>query len=371
MQRSRWGVAVARRFQRLQAHVGEPITGPQAAATAAAVTSSRPDPYETLGVGRDADEHELKKAYRRLAVRHHPDKNPDNPDEAERLFKEIGESYAILSDPDTRAAFDRHGWAGVDAAQSGVGTSGAGFGGSSGATNFNFNNGMNMGGGLDPRKLFEQFFGGSSPFNSSSAWGSSAPFGGGPFGGGVDPFAQMGGNHMHVDPEPERVDVIPPHTRVRVRGLLNATEHNGKDGRVEAFDGARYTVRTDDSSTRLRLRPENCQQLLSDVEIVGIVSTPELNGQRCSIVGFDEPTGDGASVGRFRVELADGRPALLPVQNVILPSSCRVLVVGLESAAQWNDRWGTVQAWDSVAKRYLVAVEESKLLKIRPDNLRT
>jgi curved DNA-binding protein CbpA len=353
---------------------------------ATATGASRRDPYEVLGVARDADEATLKKAYRRLAVRYHPDKNPDNPEEAERLFKEIGESYAVLSDPDSRAAFDRLGWAGVDAAASGGGRPAAGvFGGGPSGTTFHFN-GANMGGGdFDARKLFEQFFGGNSPFSSNGPFGGGrgSPFGGahpfgraGPFGDG-GPFAQHG---MRPEPEPERVDVIPPDTRVRVRGLLNATEHNGKDGKVESFDGVRYTVCTDDGSTRLRLRPENCQQLISDAELIGIVSNPELNGQRCTIIGFDEPAAGGstaegglATAGRFRVELPNGRPASLPVRNIILPNGCRAWVVGLESAtaAQWNDRWGKVAGWDGTSERYLVAVEDDRLLKIRPDNLRT
>ena len=62
---------------------------------------SRRDPYEVLGVARDADEASLKKAYRKLAVRHHPDKNPGNTEEAERRFKEIAESYAVRDHSNT------------------------------------------------------------------------------------------------------------------------------------------------------------------------------------------------------------------------------------------------------------------------------
>jgi molecular chaperone DnaJ len=67
-----------------------------------------PDYYETLGVGRDADEVELKKAYRQLALKHHPDRNPGDR-EAEERFKAINEAYAVLSDPDKRAQYDRFG----------------------------------------------------------------------------------------------------------------------------------------------------------------------------------------------------------------------------------------------------------------------
>ena len=71
------------------------------------------DYYEVLGVARTADEGELKKAYRRLAMKYHPDRNPDDK-EAEEKFKEANEAYEILSDAQKRAADDRFGHAGVD-----------------------------------------------------------------------------------------------------------------------------------------------------------------------------------------------------------------------------------------------------------------
>ena len=83
------------------------------------------DYYEVLGVNRDADEDTLKKAYRRLAMKHHPDRNPDNP-KAEEAFKEGKEAYEMLSDPNKRAAYDQYGHAGVDAS---MGGGGAGMGG--------------------------------------------------------------------------------------------------------------------------------------------------------------------------------------------------------------------------------------------------
>jgi len=74
---------------------------------------AKKDYYEVLGVNRDADDETIKKAYRRLAMKHHPDRNPDNP-KAEELFKEAKEAYEILSDANKRAAYDQYGHAGVD-----------------------------------------------------------------------------------------------------------------------------------------------------------------------------------------------------------------------------------------------------------------
>ncbi len=104
---------------------------------------SKRDYYEVLGVAKDADEKALKSAYRKLAMKFHPDQNPDDAD-AERQFKEVGEAYAVLSDPDKRAAYDRYGHDAFDGA-----AGGNPFGGDPGDI---FEN------------IFSQVFGGASPF---------------------------------------------------------------------------------------------------------------------------------------------------------------------------------------------------------------
>src|ERR671917_130048 len=87
------------------------------------------DYYEVLGVSRGANEAEIKTAYRKLAVRYHPDKNPGDA-EAEERFKEAAEAYSVLSDADQRARYDRFGHAGVSSgAGAGAGWGAAGFGG--------------------------------------------------------------------------------------------------------------------------------------------------------------------------------------------------------------------------------------------------
>jgi molecular chaperone DnaJ len=89
---------------------------------------SKRDYYEVLGVNRDASEEAIKKAYRKRAMKHHPDRNPDNP-KSEELFKEAKEAYEVLSDAGKRGAYDQYGHAGVDRqAGMGAGAAGAGFG---------------------------------------------------------------------------------------------------------------------------------------------------------------------------------------------------------------------------------------------------
>ncbi|MBR0566197.1 molecular chaperone DnaJ [Azoarcus sp. L1K30] len=88
---------------------------------------SKRDYYEILGVNRDASDDEIKKAYRKLAMKHHPDRNPDSKD-AEEKFKEAKEAYEMLSDPQKKAAYDRYGHAGVDQTMGGGGQGFEGFG---------------------------------------------------------------------------------------------------------------------------------------------------------------------------------------------------------------------------------------------------
>jgi molecular chaperone DnaJ len=101
--------------------------------------SAKRDYYEVLGVARDAGADEIKKAYRKLAVKFHPDKNPGDA-AAEEKFKELGEAYEALSDPDKRAAYDRYGHAAFGGAAAGGG---------------------GRGGFHDPMDLFSQVFGGA------------------------------------------------------------------------------------------------------------------------------------------------------------------------------------------------------------------
>ena len=81
---------------------------------------SKRDYYEVLGVGREAGEADIKSSYRKLALKYHPDRNPDDPS-AEEKFKEASEAYSVLSDPQKRAAYDRYGHAGLQSMGSGGG----------------------------------------------------------------------------------------------------------------------------------------------------------------------------------------------------------------------------------------------------------
>ena len=113
------------------------------------------DYYEILGVSKDATPEEMKKAYRKLAIQYHPDRNPDSK-EAEEKFKEAAEAYDVLSNPDKKARYDQFGHAGVDGQ--------GGFGGG----------GMNMDDIFSQfGDIFGSFFGGGGGFRGFGGGGSS------------------------------------------------------------------------------------------------------------------------------------------------------------------------------------------------------
>uniref|UniRef100_A0A8C3YF33 DnaJ heat shock protein family (Hsp40) member B6 n=1 Tax=Catagonus wagneri TaxID=51154 RepID=A0A8C3YF33_9CETA len=109
------------------------------------------DYYEVLGVQRHASAEDIKKAYRKLALKWHPDKNPENKEEAERKFKQVAEAYEVLSDAKKRDIYDKYGKEGLN-------------GGSGGGIHFDspFEFGFTF---RNPEDVFRDFFGGRDPFS--------------------------------------------------------------------------------------------------------------------------------------------------------------------------------------------------------------
>uniref|UniRef100_F7CKI0 DnaJ heat shock protein family (Hsp40) member B1 n=1 Tax=Equus caballus TaxID=9796 RepID=F7CKI0_HORSE len=163
------------------------------------------DYYQTLGLARGASDEEIKRAYRRQALRYHPDKNKEPG--AEERFKEVAEAYDVLSDPRKRDIFDRFGEEGLK----GGGPSGGGGGGANGSSfSYTFHG--------DPHAMFAEFFGGRNPFdtffgqrNGEEGMDVDDPlFPGFPMGVGGFPTVNFG--RPRPAPEPARRKQDPPVT---------------------------------------------------------------------------------------------------------------------------------------------------------------
>jgi len=137
------------------------------------------DYYDILGVQKDATEADVKKAYRKMALKYHPDKNKAS--DAEEKFKLIAEAYEVLSNADKRSAYDRYG-------ESGISGNGGGVRRNShpSRASHTFHTSFHT---IDPFEVFRSFFGGHDPFSPHTA--PIDPF------RHHDPFASLFGAHMH------------------------------------------------------------------------------------------------------------------------------------------------------------------------------
>jgi hypothetical protein len=374
--------------------------------------------YEVLGVSRSATDAQLKKAYRKLAIKWHPDKNPDNQEEAQKHFKNIGEAYEVLADAQTRAAYDNYGKAGLgnggSSSGGGGGTGGPGGGGFPGGGAGGFPGGFSH---ADPNDIFKQFFGGQDPFSvmfgagggggkggglgsmggmpgmSSGVFMMGGPMGGmqpmggmggmggrggrgglGGMGGGMggNLFGGMGGGSLRQAREcPDR---LPANTRVVVQGLLKAPEQNDEDGTVESFDEqrGRYIVRLSDGSS-IALKPGNVLQVVTGARIAGLESAQaqELNGLTGTIFRRDASGDSTRYYLRTRAEprtQTASRSVALRTENIVLPPGTRVCVEGLVKAAKHNGKWGEVVSHDEPTGRYLLKIASGEQLRIKRSN---
>ena len=330
------------------------------------------DFYAILDVKRDADEQEIKKGYRRMAVKYHPDKHGSKPEaekaEMEAKFKDAAEAYDILSNPDKRAAYDRYGEQGLRG---------------SGAASFMRGGRPHAFSRSDSNKVFREFFSHGDPFAG--------------FGFGDDDFISgMGGMHgmqgmngmrgMHGLPgmrvgsfssffgpglrrnrqaprESESVEWLPPQTAVQLTGLASDSL-NGSAGEVQGFDSdkCRYNVRLpgrgDGRETMVAIRPANVRESISNARVVG-TSQDELNGRMATKAVFDTPSA------RYVMEglSADGRTVALRPEHVVLPTGTRVNIQNVQSRPLLNSKAAKIVAVD--AERYTVQLADGEQMRLR------
>ncbi|CAD7939908.1 unnamed protein product [Amoebophrya sp. A120] len=342
------------------------------------------DFYKVLGVEKSADDKAIAKAYKKAALKWHPDKNPDNKEAAEEKFKKVTEAYEVLSDKEKRKMYDQFGKAAFE--QGGGGGPGAGPGGmhfSSGGPGMSFN---------DADAIFRAFFGGGDPFDGGfgggpggsgihiqfggDGFGPMGMGGGGPMGGmrmGGDPFAQMrgkgggrgGGPHQQQAVQ-QGPNEIPIGQKVIIQNLQTQAQHNERAGTIQSYDKEknRYLVALSNNQT-LSLTPDKLALEVEGVTLTNISSKPALNGKKGKILKYDREKD------RYTVQVFEENTVIaIPTASVILPKRTAVQVVGLTGATQYNEKWGTIASYDPNEEKYTVQLTKDRSLKLKRGNCR-
>lgn len=312
------------------------------------------DYYRVLGVSRDADTRTIKKAYRKLAVKHHPDRNPDDPKSAEERFKRIGEAYEVLSDEKKRNIYDQVGKQGLK-------------GGS--GPNMHFGN---------AHDIFKMFFQGGDPFASDgddplrgffggNMGGHSFSFGGpgmgraGGFPGGFPGMGGMGRRPQRKRPVPSP---IPSNTPVYLTNL-KSSQYNNVLGRVVSYTGERFVVDISGANLdrkQISVKPENLCQQVQGIVTTGL-SSEQFNGLEVESIGYN-PSRD-----RIQCRFPDGKNRAIKVENLRLPNGTLVYLSGL-SMDSMNGKWGTVVDWVEEKQRYDFHPRKmNRTYKIKPANV--
>lgn len=306
------------------------------------------DFYQVLGVGREATEGDIAKAYKKLALKYHPDKNQENKEEAEEHFKRVSEAYDVLRDANKRKLYDQFGHEGLQGRASDRGGE-RDFGGSGGMT------------AEQVHMVFADLLAGSSGMPDIAGSGAGGI-------GGLEEILKsmtMASEARRASRSgPSQTGVLRGGTAVVVHGLTKAEAHNGKAGKVIDFDEARgrYQVALE-AGTSIWVKPDNLTQTCS-VEIQSLRSKPELNGTRADILGLD------SSTGRY-VALAQGQ---VPTVLSLLPGNCLLnagTCVRLQclSKEAFNGQMARVLEVDRAAGRYRVQCKDGKQLKVKYENV--
>ena len=317
------------------------------------------DYYEVLGVSNTSTDKEIKKAYRKLSLKHHPDKNQDDTEKAEEIFKKINEAYSVLSDKKKRSSYDRFGKPGPGEQE--------GFGMSSENARQTFHD------------FFEQFSGNGSNFTPSTQGftnGFMRGFGGG-LGTGIgeglremgvnpgiqasipileqflNPFGSMTGfnfgNQQINDVKP---DIISNGVNVRIKELVNNSELNDKLGIIKGYnqDKDRYQVKIDNDVKMLKRK--NLQQLVNGL-ILG-TNKQELNGRKCKVLNYNSDTQ------RYQVQVRQKIINIKP-SNVVIDDNTCVEIRNIQSNPSLNSRCGRIKSYNQTKKRYNIALPDKHI----------
>lgn len=282
------------------------------------------DYYKVLQVDKNAKDEDLKKAYRKLAMKWHPDKNPNNKKEAEARFKQISEAYEVLSDPQKRAIYDQYGEEGLK----GQVPPDAG-----GSTFFQTGDGPNVQFRFNPRSandIFAEFFGFSSPFGGMGASSRGSGFGG-MF--GEDMFSSFGDGRP-MSSGPRKASPIENRLPCRLEELYKGTTKRMKISR-EVCDASGKNIPVEEIIT-INIKPGwkkgtkitfpekgNQQPGVIPADLVFIIDEKPhgvfTRDGNDLVVTRDISLAEALTGCTVQVTTLDGRNLTIPINNVIHP----------------------------------------------------
>lgn len=325
------------------------------------------DYYKVLGVGRQASDQEIKTAYRKLALKYHPDKNPDDPEAARAAFNKISEAYGVLGDTEQRKSYDRFG---KDGASGGLGRQ---------------TGGGQHSGGMSTQQaddIFRVFFGNDAfGFGSPGRAGVPGSMPGSMPGGmsnsmfqffqqdrdllggmNADMFGRRNEQQRQQRQQASQSYCIPKSTQVVIHSLTTV-DHNGKSGSISCWDSHRHRYQVQlESGEALYVRSQNLTQRCS-VEVVGLQSKPELNGKTAQVFGYD------GAASRYSVLVDNPAMALgLQVGNCLLKQGTAVMLQGL-SDQSLNGMMALIIAVDRARMRYTVECEARRQICVKVDKV--
>ena len=297
--------------------------------------------YEVLGVNKTASSKEIKKSYRKLAIKHHPDKNPNNKKKAEEDFKKINEAYKILSDPEKEKNYDQFGKGGLD-------------------SNINMSNDM-------AQNIFKQFFGSNmnsrnSFFNMSSMPSHTTFFSFGPNGSSFKrSFSQRNFNQSYQNIN--RPNIIKKGVQVIVKNLLNNKQLNNKKGIIENYNKTKNRYNVLVGNNIISLKRDNIQQILGG-KIFNLINNTNLNNRRCKIVGINKIKN------KYKYKIfIDSKFLLLNIDNIIIDNQSNIEVRNLNNNTSLNGKFGCIENFNLNKNRYTVLLEDNRKISLKPENI--
>lgn len=298
--------------------------------------------YQILGISKNADDNEIRRAYKREALKYHPDKNPENKEEAEKNFKKVNEAYSILSDKNKKKQYDTFGKSGLNSGKGG----------------FTFSH-------SDAQNIFSTFFGGNDPFdlmNNGTIFDEMKSFNN--FGNNFKTHTtrRVFNINSMEDNSNSFNNYISQGKKIVIKKLKNNCEKNGKNGTIRKFSISknRYYVILENNGEILSLKFDNIQQIVN-IKITNLKDSKELNGQMGKIIGYDEFSD------RFRVFI-NNKIINIKNENIIIENDTCVKVCNIKNNTYYNGLFGKII--DYKDNRYLVKLNNEKILKLKCDNIR-